>query len=91
MHIRRSGEDRTYLLITGLKLILLKLKTNPPIISFPSNAAIAFSASAIAAVPAAAAATVAIAIAFAIAVAAATTIAATAAVVDCYVFITPTP
>jgi hypothetical protein len=50
-----------------------------------ANAAIAFSASAIAAAAAAAA------IAVAIAVADATTIAATTAVVDCYVFITPTP
>ena len=45
------------------------------------NAAVAFSASAIAAATAIAA----------IAVAAATTIAATTAVVDCYVFVTPTP
>jgi len=57
------------------------------------NAAVAFSASAIAAAASAAAATTA-AVATAavtIAVAAATTIAATAAVVDCYVFATPTP
>ena len=54
-----------------------------------ANAAIAFSASAVVAVATAATAAVAVAIAVAIAVAAATTIAATAAVVDCYVFITP--
>jgi len=50
------------------------------------NAAVVFSASAIAAAAVAAAAAAAITIA----VAAATTIAATAAVVDCYVFVTPT-
>ena len=51
------------------------------------NAAVVFSASAIAAAAVAAAAAAA---AIAIAVAAATTIAATAAVVDCYVFVIPT-
>jgi hypothetical protein len=59
-----------------------------------ANAAVAFSASAVASVATAAAdaaavAAAAVAIAVAIAVAAATTIAATAAVVDCYVFVTP--